>query len=904
MIRPGVRRFFRLAIRRRHLDARDVDEEIRFHIDQRAAQLVREQGLTPAEARAEAVRRFGGLEAARPLLMTAARQRETRMQRAEWLDTLQQDLTYALRQLRRSPGFALAAVVTLALGIGANATMFGVIDRLLLRLPAHVTEPERLMLFSYVRTTADGSDDDQEALSYPLYRDLLEARTFERVAAYSRTSLAFGRGADARSINAMRVSASYFATLGVRPALGRLFVAEDDGNPIAPPVAVLGYAFWQNHFGGDRNVLGRSLPLGDGRYTVIGVAPEGFVGLGQSAIDLWIPLTAGVTADAYARWLTGRQAFWLRVIGRLRPGVAPAAARADASAAIRAGDRRAGVAPQWIAQRNPRIALVSARPRDARAGDPDAKVSLLLGAVSFLVLLLACANVANLLLARGIRRRREIAVRLALGVGRGRLLRLLVLESLVLASLGGAAAVLVARWGGELVRRVLFAGVEWVDSPVDGRVLAYTALAALATGLLAGLAPALQASSPQLTGALKEGAREGRVHRSRARRALLLVQAALTVVLLVGTGLFVRSLRRIEELPLGMDVERVLIATVSLSGTSYKSAEIAEIYRRLEETARGTPGVRGTALGTTLPFATAWAEEVKVPGRDSLPLTRAGGPYFNAVTPGFFEAVGTRVLRGRGFTAADRAGRHRVVVVNETLARLWWPSESPLGRCMKVGGDTMPCAEVIGVVENTRRFQLIEDESVQFFIPLEHAPDYLQPAVLFMRAAGDPNALIGTLRRRLQMAVPNLPYVRVAPFQEQISPQTRSWRLGATMFGAFGTLALILAAVGLYGVLAYDVSQRMHEMGVRVALGAQSRDVSRLVVWEGLRVVAVGSALGFAITMLAGRFVAPLLFQTSPREPAVFGVVGLVVLVVALVATSVPAWRAGRVDPVVALRAE
>jgi predicted permease len=703
----------------------------------------------------------------------------------------------------------------------------------------------------------------------------------------------------------MRVSANYFATLGVRPALGRLFVADDDGNPVAPRVAVVGYGFWQRHFGGDRTVVGRSLPLGDGQYTVVGVAPERFVGLDQSAIDLWIPLTAGVPADEVAKWHEGRQAFWLRVVGRLRPGVAPAAGETDASATLRAGDRRAAVSPTWIAERNPRVRVLSALPRHARAGDADAKVAVLLGAVSFLVLLLACANVANLLLARGIRRRREIAVRLALGVGRGRLVRLLVLESLVLAALGGAAAVVVARWGGELVRRVLFGGVEWVDSPVDSRVLAYTALAALGAGVLAGLAPALQSIRPELAGALKEGTREGRVHRSRTRRVLLLVQAALTVVLLVGTGLFVRSLRRIETLPLGMDVNGVLLATLSLGGTSYERPEIQEIYRRLEQAARAMPGVRSAAVATSVPFSTAWAEEVRVPGRDSLPLTRSGGPYFNAVTPEFFDAIGTRVLRGRGFADADRGGRQRVAVVNETLARLWWPNESPLGKCIKVGGDTMPCAEIVGVVENARRFQLLEDESVQFFIPLEHAPSYLQPGALFVRPArDDPESLAGPLRRQLQSLIPNLPYVSVEPFRDRVSPQMRSWRLGATMFGAFGVLALSLAAVGLYGVLAYDVSQRTHEIGVRVALGAQRHDVSRLVVWDGLRIVVAGGAIGFGIALVAGQLVAPLLFRTSPQEPAVFGIVGLVVLVVALMATVVPAWRAGRVDPVVALRGD
>ncbi len=902
MIRPGVRRFLRLAIWRRRLTAGDVDDEIGFHIDERAAQLIRDHGLTTADARTEALRLFGRLDEARPRLMAAARERETHMQRAELFDTLRQDLTYALRQLRRSPAFALAAIVTLALGIGANATMFGVIDRLLLRPPAHVRDPARLTYFSYVRTF-EGSTDDQQVFSYPLFRDLRHTPGFENVTAYTRTDLALGRGAEARRARGMRASANYFATLGVQPMLGRFFVPSDDGDPVAPQIAVLGHGFWQSYFGGDRNVIGKSVALGDGRYTVVGVAPERFVGLSQSAVDVWIPLTAGIPADEVRNWDKGRQAFWLRIVGRLRPDVATTQGQTSASATLRAGDIRAGVDPKWIGQRNPRIALTSALPRHARATSPDAKVSLLLGAVSLLVLLLACANVANLLLARGIKRRREIALRVALGIGRGRLIRLLVLESLVLSTFGGIAAVLVVRWGGELVRRVLFADIEWVDSPVDGRVLMYTALAALATGMLAGLAPALQASRPQLAGALKEGVREGHVHRSAARRTLLLVQAALTVVLLVGTGLFVRSLQRIEALPLGMDVERVLVATLSLSGTSYKKAEVTEIFRRFEETARGVPGTRAVAVGTTLPFASAWSEEVAVPGRDSLPLTRAGGPYFNAVTPDFFAAVGTRVLRGRGFTAADR-GRHRVVVVNETLARLWWPGESPLGRCMTIGGDTMPCAEIVGVVENARRFQLIEDESAQFYIPLEHAPSYAQPSTLFVRVTGDPTVLAGTLRRKLQAAVPNLPYVSVEPFSEQVSPQTRSWRLGATMFGAFGTLALVLAAVGLYGVLAYDVSQRMHEMGVRIALGARSSDVSRLVVADGLRVVGLGLVVGFAIALLAGRLVAPLLFQTSPREPTVFGVVGLVVLMVAVAATLVPAWRAARVDPVAALRGE
>jgi predicted permease len=896
---PGIRRIFRATLGARDVE-RAVNDEIAFHMESRVAELIA-RGLTAQAAREQAEREYGDLGASRVELAAVDRERLRGERRAAWLDALLHDVRFSLRSLRSQPGFAAVAVLVLALGIGANATMFGVVDRLLFRPPAHVKEPDRVVTVSLLRRRNNGEEGTQQVLSYPLYRDLRELtpNAFAQVATFSRSKLALGRGASARAVNAMRVSANYFATLGTQPALGRFFLPEDDGHPTGAEVAVLGHAFWRSHFAGDPGIVGREIALGDGRFTIVGVAPEHFTGIGANAVDVWVPLTARVSAEEHEGWLNSRQAYWLVVLARLKPGVPAERATAEATAALRANEP-----PARLEAQNPRARLTSVLPRDANAESADARVSLLLGGVSLLVLLIACANVATLQLARAIRRRREIAVRLALGIGRARLVRQLLTESVVLALMGGAAAILVARWGGALVRRVLFASITFVDDPVSGRVLIYTAAAALVTGVLTGLLPALQASRPDLTGALKSGAREGRAHQSATRTALLVTQAALTVVLLVGTGLFLRSLREIQAISLGMDVERVIVADVNTTGTDYTRQETFATFDRLLEAAQRTPGVESAALGTSLPFYSSWAEAVSLPGRDSLPLTSEGGPYFQAVTSDFLRTMGMQLVRGRSFTAADRGGTARVALVNQTAARLWWPGEDPIGRCMRVGGDTMPCTEVVGIVANTRRQSLLEDETVMFFVPIEQAPAWVNSRIMFVRTSGEPTRVIGSIRRQLQVAVPNLPYVEAETLSELISPEMRSWRLGATMFGAFGLLALVLAAVGLYGVLAYDVAQRLHEIGVRVALGAGARNVAGLVVRAGLRVVALGGLIGVAIAGASGGLVAPLLYRTSPRDPAVFGAVVAVLFGVALAATLVPAWRAVRVDPITALRAE
>jgi predicted permease len=898
----GIRRLLNLPASGRRVQ-RDVDDEIRFHIESRVAELVA-AGTSPDQAREIATREFGDILEARAEIARVDQRRLTRARRQSWRETFTRDVAYAARSLRKQPGFGAVVVLVLALGIGANVTMFGVVDRLLLRAPAYVTEPEHVMSLA-IGQPEDGVLRTQSTLSYPIYRDVRSASdAFQQVAAYSSADLAFGRGREARALRGVRVSASFFTTLGVRPAAGRFFLPEEDGNPVAPNVIVLAHGFWQREFQGSASAIGRALTIGDADYTIIGVAPEGFTGVTTTAVDGWIPLTAGATPQEIEGWARSRHAYWLRVIGRLRPDVAVRRTASVATAAIRAGAIRDGESPARVAERAQVIALTSVLPREAQAGTTDAKVAVLLGAVSILVLLIACANVANLQLARGIARQREVAIRIALGIDRGRLIRQLVLETVLLAFAAGAAAILVTVWGGGIVRGVMFGSDVEPTRAVDLRVLAYTALAAIVAGIVSGLLPAIQSSRPAVADALRAGARAGGPMRSRTRSALLVVQAALTVVFLVGAVLFVRSLQRVQSLALGMEPQRVLVATLRADTDRRTPAETDALYRRLLDAARAIPGTASAALAVGLPFSSSWAEAVSVPGRDSLPLTADGGPYFNAVTGDFFGTLGTRVLRGRAIIDADRATSPRVVVVNQTLANLWWPNEDPIGHCMKIGGDTMPCAQVVGVVENARRQALIEDAVVHYYVPIGQAPAYADSRVLFIRPEGNAAGAVEAIRRELQTRVPAAPFLDVMPLGDLVSPQMRAWRLGATAFGVFGLLAVVVAALGLYSVLAYDVSRRIRELGIRVALGASGAEIGKIVVRRALRVASVGALAGFFIVIAAGSVVRPLLFETSAREPAAFAFAAAILFGIALLAAIIPTRRASRVDPIIALRAD
>ena len=900
---PGLRRVFRFAPSVSRVDA-DVDAELQFHFEMTVRDLV-SSGVPVDDARREARRRFGDVDRFREQLGEIDRQRVGQERRMDILDAIRQDIRYAVRGLRLQPAFAAVVVLTFALGIGANATMFGILDRILLQPPAGIAEPERVMRVA-VRIGIDADEFTTDYFSYPAYTDLRDnVAAFERVAMYTQpAAVSLGRGAAASRLRASMVSSTFFPTLGVRPALGRFITREEDIEPRGTPAAVISYGLWQRLFAGDSTVLGKVLELGAERYPIVGVAPKGFTGVDLRPVDVWVPVTAFRASDSGDGWVTNRDFIWMQIVARLRAGVTAEQAALQVAQAYQAGELQ-GPGRERRANRRYAGVLVSTNPADARRDDQDLKVSKLLAGVSLIVLLIACANVANLLLARALRRRREIAVRVALGVGRGRLIAQLLIESVVLALLGGLGALAVVRWGAQALRAMLFENVYWPDSPVDGRVLAFTALITLLTGIVTGMIPAIQMSHPDLVSALKQGSRLGSVHHSRTRSALLIAQAALSVVLLIGTGLFVRSLRNVNELRLGIETDRVLIASLDLRSVGYRQPEIDAIYRRMEERLRLMPGVERASVSAALPFSSSFAERIRLPGRDSLPRVKDGGPYLNAVTSGFFATTGMRILRGRGFTEGDRAGSARVAVVNETMAKLYWPGENAIGQCLLIGADSMPCTEVVGVAENSRRQSLIESETIQYFLPLGQHPEWMRDRTLLVRPRGDdPVRMIAQVQRELQGVAPNLPYAEVRPMGSLVSGELRPWRLGATMFGIFGGLALLVAAVGLYSVISYGVAQRMHEMGVRVALGAKTGDVLRLVVSQGVWVAVAGIAIGAAIALAAGQLVSSLLYETSTRDPLVFAVVALTLLLVAVAASLIPAWRATRVDPAVALRGE
>ncbi|HUF30509.1 MAG TPA: ABC transporter permease [Gemmatimonadaceae bacterium] len=909
MIRPGIRRAFRLVLWRRDNVADRVDDEIALHLDLRAAQLER-GGLSPADARAEAVRRFaagGGTATARQALVQAASHRETTMHERERLAALWQDFRHSVRGIRREPAFAVLVIVTLALGIGANASMFGILDRLLLRGPEHVVDSDRIARM-YQTTVVPGIGEFTGAtVGYVTYADIRNGtRAFSEVAAYTGAQeMTLGHGADAEQVRVRWVTWSYFPLLRVRPVLGRFFMEAEDRPPQGEALAVLAYGAWQRVFGGDSAVIGRDVTLGGRMYAIVGIAPESFTGHAREPTDFWLPVSARVPQPT-DDWATTRFAQWLEVIGRLKPGVTFDQASGEATAAHQRAydgsvdyeaEARLSMRPLWFDGRGQEALEVS--------------VSRWLLGVSVIVLLIACANVANLLLARAVKRRREIAVRLALGIGRARLLRLLLLEGVLLAGAGGAVGVLVALWGGQFVRATLLPNVEWSGAPVDGRMLLFTAAATMLTGILVGLLPALMASRQNLTSALKEGSRQAGSARGGVRIGLTVAQAALSMVLLVGAGLFIQSLRNVRNLDLGIEPERVLTIRPSwlASGARSPDEQESENRRRNDvrvralERIRAHAGVESAALTIGLPFNSRFTVRLRVSGYDSLPRLSGGGPYVQAVTSDYFATVGTRRTSGRVFTPADRAGSEPVAIVSETMARTLWPGADPIGSCLFVGSDEPPCSRIVGVVRDTHRDALREDPAMQYYIPFGQERG-IGGTTLLVRPRGVPMAAAESMRAEVRAADPTLGYIHVETLQERIDPQVRPWRLGATMFGIFGALALLVAAVGLYSVMSYTAAQRSHEMGVRMALGAEARDIRRLILRAGVGTAAAGVAIGAMLAWMGGRFVEELLFGTSARNGMVFGAVASCLMIVAVAASLIPARRATRVNPVVALRAE
>ena len=889
-----MRLFRRLAYWRR-LSTHDADlrDEMAHHREMIERDLVR-RGVSPADASAEARRTMGN----DTLMREEAR--------AVWLwpslDVLWKDATYTLRDLRRNPIFTVGVSLTLALGIGANAAMFSLVDRLLFRPPARMIDPATVHRV-YLYRTSDGQERQRGSGIYARYLDLARwSASFSQTAGIALKTLAVGVGNETRLRNVAVVSAGFFGFFDAPPVIGRYFTAAEDAAPTPAPVAVLSRRIWETQFGSRTDVLGSRLQIDAVAYTIIGVAPDGLVGLWPYRPPaVFVPVATYAASRGRPDWATSYgTAFGLEIIVRRKPDVSIAAASADLTNALRRSYQAQGSTSLDLLR--PRAVAASVLAERGPQPSSVARVATWLSGVTVIVLLIACANVANLILARTIRRRREIAVRIALGVSRARLFRQLLTEGILLALLGGGAGLAIAVWGGRVLTTVFLPGAEQTSLATDPRTLVFIASVALGVGVLTGLAPWAQVGRTNLTEDLKSGVREGGQRRRRLRKALVLTQCGLSVLLLVGAGLFVQSLRHVRDVRLGFDADSVLLVSLNMRDVNLDSAATVALRLRLLESVKDVRGVEYASLQESVPFAGMSSWPIFVSGIDS--TSRLGEFHFNTISADYFRTMGTRIVRGRAIQQNDIDGARPVVVVGASMANALWPRQEPIGKCIRVGlVDTVPCRYVVGVAEDIHS-QSIDAESKIHFYYMPAAQWKPQEGGLFVRTRGSPANLAEQVRRRLQREMPGTSFVTTTPLGDIVDATLRSWILGTTLFTGFGALALLLAAVGLYSVIAYDVTQRKHELGVRLALGAPQTGIVSLVVRDGVRVAIAGLVVGAIVAASVGRWIGPLLFRQSPHDPKVFALVGIVLFAVAVVASGIPALRAARVDARTALLAE
>ncbi|OJT17558.1 permease [Archangium sp. Cb G35] len=803
------------------------------------------------------------------------------------MDTLSQDFWLALRRLRKSPGFTLIAVLTLALGMGANSAIFSVVDTVLLR-PLPMPEAERLV---HVYSVSRGKNGDTSVLDF---RDMREkSRSFKELAASDSTDLSLtGAGGEPERLQGTTVSAEFFQVLGTSPLVGRTFLPGEDA-PGHSRVVVLGHALWQRRFGGDPAVLGRSVEVDGVPYTVVGVMRPGFDFPSRS--QLWIPVTW--EGDLIAPF--NRGAHWLEVYGRLAPGVTVEQAQAELVALARE------LEAQYPQTNTGCGAAVVALQKDL-VGEVEPALLLLLGAVG-LVLLIACANLSNLLLARAVSREGEISVRLALGATPGRIVRQLLVESLVLALIGGAAGLLVASWSLDVLVALGPKDIPRLEQvTINGKVLVFSAGLSLFTALLFGLFPALQAARAELGHSLREVGRSSTGVRHRARNVLVVSETALAVVLLVAAGLLLKSFMRLQQVDPGFRSEHVLTMDLSLpQREAYaSSASRVNFYDSLLERVRSLPGVQAVAATYHLPLAgrnmstSMWDMSRPKPTPEQRQYAQV-----RIITPGFFEVLRIPLKRGRLLTSQDGEQGQWSVVISEEAARRYWPGEDPLGRTVRLGmnfGNGDMGGQVVGVVGNVRHQGIAKEPLPEVYVL--HPQGSPNDMSLVVRTGGEPLALAPSVRAEMRALDKNLPVAHVRTLENILGDAVAQPRFLMVLVGTFAGLALVLAAMGLYGVVTFAVSQRTRELGIRMALGADARSVLRLVIGQYLQLTAMGVALGLVLAFVASRLLAGLLYSVQAADPWAYAGVTVLLVGVALVASFLPAYRATRIDPVIALR--
>jgi predicted permease len=808
------------------------------------------------------------------------------------------DLRYALRRLARSPGFTAVAVLTLSIGIGANTAIFGVVNELLLRPPPHVVDPERIVSL----WTSDYSGPPYGASSYPDFEAFREQRdVMTDVAAYGLVPGSLVETDETIRLTIEEVSPNYFDVLGVRAVQGRLLVSGEADD--RAPVVVLGHALWRNRFGADPGVVGRTVRINTGTFTVVGVAPEGFNGSQRAfgGVDAWVALEA--LSDGRGSRRAERDSRGLMLLGRLRPGVSLEEARARY--AVLASQLFAAYPDQWrdVTNRGRTITLLpeseSRVPPELRSAVIGFSSLLLTGFA--LVLLICCVNVANLLLARGAARVRDVAIRVSLGASRARLVRQLMTESAALAALGCGGAILVTYAAARLLARYRPPGDLTLDVGIDWRVLGFALTAAIAAALIFGLAPALNLTRLGAASALKDGALAAAgKQRFGLRGALIAAQVSVSLVLLVCAGLFLRSLQQAATVDPGFDADNVVVASFDLRTQGFTEARGRAFYSELTERIARVPDVRAVTLAQKVPLSgDSGRRRAGIEGYEP----RAGEDMefnFNVVGPEYFEVMRVPLVSGRGFTDADRDGAPQVAVVNETFAARYWPGQDPIGKRLTFF-SAATSIEIVGVARDGKYQTLTEAP-----LPYVYRPflQQYEEMTLHVRVARDPESFLPLLRREIRAVDARLPIIRLASMRSETAFATWPQRIAAALLGACAGLALLLAGVGLYGVVAYAVSQRAREIGIRMALGAGGRAVVRMVLKGSMKIVAVGLAIGLALSLAAGRAVESFLGTTSAADPIALLAGPLVMVACALVASWLPARRAARIDPMRALREE
>src|SRR5262245_56830340 len=856
---------------------------------------------TEAEAYEQALAELSGSEFLTRELRRAERQVSQEPfvlgnnRRTKMITDLWQDLRYGARMLLKQPGFTLIATLTLALGIGANTAIFSVVDAVLLR-PLPFREAGQLMMLG----TVDAREGDGlRSVSYPNFVDWrAQSGSFERLAAFRVRSFALtGSGAPER-LNGVVASAELFALLGVSPSLGRSVRAEEDN--AGASVVILSHGLWRRRFNSDPQVIGRNITLDGRSLTVVGVAPAGFqFPIEAEPADLWTTIANDATG---ADPMTAQRGLgYLSVIGRLKPGVSGAQAQAEMDGIARRLERQY---PDKNAHQGARLAPAY----EHLVGDVRRPLLIIFGAVGC-VLLIACANVANLLMARATARRREIALRAALGASRGRVIRQLLTESVLLALAGSLCGWLLA-WG--CMESLLSLSPENIprlqDVRLDGRVFGFTLLVSLLTGVIFGLAPALQAAKTELTETLKEGGRSGEGARgARLRSALMIAEVAIALVLMAGAGLLLNSFWRLLQVNPGFDPRQTLTFRLNLPNSKYSGPEAVAFFERLQARLQKLPGVRGASVTFGLPFGKSRiGTELDIEGRPVAPGDR---PLIEcqSVLPDYFRTLGIRLTKGRDFNARDDLKARRVAIINETLARRFFPNEDPIGKRIRPDMSTEPgdppMREIIGVVSDVRYRSLTADVPLEVYMPDTQLP-ISTGMWIALRTDADPRSLISAARAEVQALDKELPVFEVKTLDQYVSGAVAHPRFNALLLLLFAGLALLLTAAGLYGVISYSVTQRTREIGIRMALGAQTHDTLRLVVKQGMTLTLIGAAIGLGCALALTRLLKTLLFGVSANDPLTFGVIVLLLTVVAFVACWIPAWRATKVDPLIALRSE